>query len=76
MFNVIKKALLEYADVPEDQITPETNIVADLNLNSYDFISLVGKLESELGIEIPERDLREIDTVGSLDNYIREKLKL
>ncbi|MBQ2661691.1 MAG: acyl carrier protein [Clostridia bacterium] len=76
MFNVIRKALLEYVDVPESEITPETNVISDLNMNSYDFISLIGKLESELGIEIPERDLRQLDTVGSIDEYIRGKLKL
>ena len=76
MFIVIRKALLEYVDVPESEITPDTNVISDLNMNSYDFISLIGKLESELGIEIPERDLRQLDTVGSIDEYIRKKMKL
>ena len=74
MLNIIVKNLIEYVDVEECEITEQTNPVADLHLNSYDFICLISKLESELGIEIPERDLRGFVTLGDLDDYIRAKL--
>jgi acyl carrier protein len=75
MLNIIVKNLVDYIDIDLDKITEKTNPVTDLNLNSYDFISLIGKLESELGIEIPERDLRSFQTLGDLDHYIKEKLQ-
>ncbi len=74
MLTIIKNLIKEYVDVTDDEITPETNPVTDLHLNSYDFISIIGRLENDLGIEINERDLRKIETLGELDTYIRSKM--
>lgn len=74
MLSIIKNLIKEYVDITDDEITPETNPVTDLHLNSYDFISIIGRLENDLGIEINERDLRNIETLGELDSYIRSKM--
>ena len=74
MLTIIKNLIKEYVDVTDDEITPETNPVTDLHLNSYDFISIIGRLENDLGLEINERDLRKIETLGELDTYIRSKM--
>lgn len=74
MLNAIKNIILEYAEVDEAQLTENTNIITDLNLNSYDFISIIGKLEDEFGIEIPDRDIQGFETLGDVDNYLREKM--
>jgi acyl carrier protein len=42
MLNIIVKNLVDYIDIDLDKITEKTNPVTDLNLNSYDFISLIG----------------------------------
>lgn len=75
MLNIIRNAIREYVDVEEDQITEETNPVTDLSMTSYDFISVVGKLEDELGVEIPEREMRKFETLGDLDRYIRSRMQ-
>ncbi len=75
MLNIIVKNLVDYVDIDAMRVSEKTNPVSDLNLTSYDFITLIGKLESELGIEIPERELRGFHTLGDLDLYIREKLQ-
>lgn len=75
MLSYIRKSLLEYVDVEEESITDATRFVADLNLNSYDIISLVGKTEQDLGVEIPDGDIRNLVTVGDLSEYLREKLQ-
>lgn len=74
MLNIINNLIKEYVDVTDDQLTPDTNPVTDLHLNSYDYISIIGRLENDLGIEISERDLRKIETLGELDIYIRSKM--
>ena len=74
MLNIIIKDIMEYVEIEESSLTESTNPVTDLHLNSYDFISLIGRLESELGIAIPERELRKLETLGDLDVYIREKM--
>jgi len=74
MLNIISKLIMEYVEVDESLITRETNPIRDLKLNSYDFISIIGKIESELGIEINERDIRKLETLGDLDDYIKTKI--
>lgn len=74
MLNIINNIIKEYIDVTDDQLTKDTNPVTDLHLNSYDFISIIGRLENDLGIEISERDLRKIETLGQLDEYIKTKM--
>ena len=74
MLNIITKLIMEYVEVDESLITRETNPIKDLSLNSYDFISISGKIESELGIEINERDIRKLETLGDLDDYIKAKI--
>ncbi|WP_052447555.1 acyl carrier protein [Clostridium polynesiense] len=72
---MIRKTIIEFVEVDEETITEETNFLQDLNLNSYDFANIVGKMEEALGIEIPDRDLRKLETVGDVKEYILKKLQ-
>lgn len=75
MLQIIKNILLEYVDMAEEDITPDLNPFRDMYLNSYDFISIIGRLEDELGVRINERDIRKLQNIGDLDAYLREKMK-
>ena len=74
MLGATTKLVGEYVDDADDQLTRDTDPVRDLHLNSYDLMSIIGRLESDLGIEIGERDVRRLVTLGDLDDYIRSKL--
>lgn len=71
MMTLIKNTILEYVDVDPDSITAETKLVDDLNLNSYELISIVGSLEQELGTSIPDEELRNMQTVGDVVDYLK-----
>lgn len=73
MFEKLKEIMLEYVDVPEESITPETRFLADLAMNSLDIMTMVGELEDEFDIEIPTEDLNDIFTVQDLMDYLAEK---
>lgn len=75
LLGAITNTIKDYADVEEGQITRDTDPVRDLHLNSYDLMSVIGRLESDLGIEIAERDVRRLVTLGDLDDYVKAKLK-
>lgn len=75
MIGIISNLIMEYVDVDESQITRDTDPVRDLHLNSYDMMSILARIESDLGIEIKERDLRGLVTLGDLDDYIMSKLR-
>lgn len=75
MLNYIRKNIVEYVDVDENSITESTHFARDLHLNSYDFVSIVGKVESDLGIEIPDIEIRDLQTAGEMAEYLKKKMK-
>ena len=75
MFEVICKAITTYVDVDKDTLTRDTDFINDLHMNSYDFVSLLGELEDSLGVEIPDTDIRELHTIGDVENYIKSQEK-
>ena len=75
MLQIIKNIIMDYVDITEEEITAELNPFRDLSLNSYDYINIIGKLESELGVKISERDIRKMETLGDLDKYLKSKLQ-
>lgn len=72
MFEKIKTKLLDYVDVDESEITPETEFLKDLKMNSYDIVSMIGELEDEFGIEIDTENLVNIRTIDDLVKYIKK----
>jgi len=51
------------------QVTRESKI-SDLGIDSLSVMQIIGELETELGIMIPDEDLVEITTVGDLVRHI------
>ncbi len=47
-------------------ITPETILIADLGMNSLDLVQLACQVEDEFDIEIPDRAIGSIKTVGDV----------
>jgi acyl carrier protein len=73
MFNLIKKTILEFVEADESLITQGTHFVRDLHLTSYDVVSIIGRLENDLGVEIPDREIRNLETVGDLMEYLNQR---
>ena len=74
MFESVKSKFLDYVDFPADQLTENTEIIKDLQMNSFDIVSLVGDLEEEFGITLEQEDMESIVTVGDLVACIKKKL--
>jgi acyl carrier protein len=75
LMGAITNLITDYAEVDASELTRETDPVRDLHLNSYDLMSIIGRLESDLGVEVAERDVRKLVTLGDLDDYIKAKLQ-
>lgn len=52
------------------EITRDTVLLADLGMNSFDLISLVCVVEDEFGVEIPDRIIGSLKTVGDVLDYL------
>lgn len=55
----------------ESDITPEKDIVDDLQGDSLDQIELVMAIEEEFEIEIPDHDAEKIKTIGQIIDYVK-----
>lgn len=56
-----------------EEITPAKHLVSDLELDSFGLMEMVMAFEDEFHIEIPDRDLRLLDTVQDVMMYLEEK---
>lgn len=73
MLDDIKRIICQYVDVEEHEIMEQTNFIEDLGLNSYDLMSMIGALEEEFSITIPDRDVPTLITVNDLIEYLARK---
>jgi acyl carrier protein len=70
IFDTVKRMLSEIFFVEEDEIGLETSFVKDLEADSLDLVDLVMAIEDEFGIEVLDDDVKHINTVGDLVDYI------
>lgn len=75
MTSYVCKKILEYVDVDENDLSDNTHLILDLHMNSYDCVNIVGNIEDELGIEIPDVEIKNLQTVGELSDYLKIKMK-
>jgi len=63
-FERVKKIIVEQLGVEESEVTPEASITEDLGADSLDQVELVMAFETEFGIDIPDEEAEQINTVG------------
>ncbi len=73
MFEKVKEVIEEKLNAEGVEITEETSFKDDLNADSLDLFELVMALEDEFGIEIPSEELEQLNTVGDVLNYLKDK---
>lgn len=57
-------------EVPKESLSLNTNLVTDLELESLDFVELVSNFESEFNIEIPDKEIKKIQTIKDIVEVI------
>ena len=66
----VKAILAEQFDVEEDKITADTDLQEDLGADSLDVVDFFMSIEDEFEVEVPDEEIENIKTVGSLVSYI------
>ena len=56
-----------------DDVTRES-VITDLGIDSLSMMQIVGEMETELNLQIPDEDLVEIVTVGDLCGKVERRL--
>ena len=73
MLEKMKVIIAVQLSVSEDEVTLEASFKDDLDADSLDLFELVMALEEEYDVEIPSDDLAELNTVGDVINYLKDK---
>ena len=72
MLEKITELIVNKVGVDAEAVTLEASFKEDLGVDSLDLFELVMAFEENFGIEIPNEDLEQITTVGSLIEYIEK----
>lgn len=75
MFEKIKEFICNYVDVDPENITLDSRFIEDLSFNSYDFMSMLGEVETELGVTVDDGEILNLHTVGDAVNYLEQLVK-
>lgn len=72
IFDKIKDIIIDQLQVEESDVAMDTNLMKDLSADSLDAVEIIMAIEEEFGIEIPDEDAENIQTVGDLVKYVEE----
>ena len=74
-FEKIKELIVNIISCSEDEVTMDTNMKDDLNIDSLDAMELAMSVEENLGVTIPEDKLAEMVYVKDIVTYVDENLE-
>lgn len=66
MLERVKDILEDYVEVPRDKIKLESAFIDELGLSSLDVVNIVVAFEEEFDVEISDRMISKIVTVGDV----------
>ena len=69
----MKEIISEQLNLDTSDLSPETSFKDDLGADSLDLFELVMALEEEYNMEIPTEDLADMETIGDVMDYLRNK---
>ncbi len=72
VFDKIKEIIMEQLQVEESEITMDTNLMKDLSADSLDAVEIIMAIEDEYGIEIPDEEAENIQTVSDLVKFVED----
>lgn len=70
VFEKVRDIIAEQLDVDKNSITPETNLMKDLEADSLDAVEIIMAIEDEYGLEIPDEQAEEFQVVQTIVEYI------
>ncbi len=68
----VKEIIVNELGVEAEKVTSEASFVEDLGADSLDTVELVMAFEEEFGMEIPDEDAEQLQSVGDAIKYIKD----
>ena len=73
MLEKMREIIAEQLNCDGGTIGLDTSFKDDLGADSLDLFELVMALEEEYGLEIPAEELSDVETVGDIIEYLKNK---
>ena len=73
MLEKMREIIAEQLNCDGETIGLDTSFKDDLGADSLDLFELVMALEEEYGLEIPAEELSDVETVGDIIEYLKNK---
>ena len=70
----VSSVIEEVLCVDASKITVDSRLIEDLDANSLDVVELAMALEERFELEIPDRDVDGLQTVGQVVEYLQGRL--
>jgi len=74
IYEKVKAVLVEEFEVEADDITMESNLFTDLDLDSLDAIDLMVTLDKELSVEIKTEEMQDMRTIEDVCKFVLSSL--
>ena len=71
----VKKIIEDHLCVPFVEIKLDSALDKKLGADSLDIIEIIMALEKEFDIELDDKEMDELDTIGDIVEYIKERIK-
>ena len=75
ILKTVKTIICDTADIPPEDIRPDSVMMDDLSLSSMELMAVVNQVERTFALSIPEKELRKFLTVEDLVTYVEEHKK-
>ena len=75
IFDRVREIIVNQLGISEEKIVSEAKFIEDLGADSLDQVELIMALEEEFGRSIPDENVEQLTTVGSVVEYIEEQIK-
>jgi acyl carrier protein len=71
----VRDIIVEKLGVEEAALTDKAAFAGDLGLDSLDVLETLMAMEKEFSIKITDEDAEKLTTVGSVIDYIKERIR-
>ena len=75
VYEKVRKLLAEQLGINESRITEKTRIAEDHGADPLDLIQLIMSVETEFSMDIPNKKIKHIRTVGDVVRIVEETMR-
>lgn len=74
IFEKLKAIAVNQIGIDEEKVTPESDIIKDLGLDSLDIVDMLMSVEETFGVTIDDGDVAEMKTVADVVKFIEDSV--